>query len=113
MLRHVALCFLPCYAHLLYLHSFPTRRSSDLVAPRSPRPGRRPRSGSRAQRGGSRPGARGSRSEEDRSELQSPDQLVCRLLLERKKVVLRKRAHGEPVDDWVCLLLVTWDDDAV
>src|SRR5258708_30758119 len=32
---------------------------------------------------GSRPG--GSRSEEHTSELQSPDHLVCRLLLEKKK----------------------------
>src|SRR5258708_31083689 len=31
------------------------------------------------------PGAFGSRSEEHTSELQSPDHLVCRLLLEKKK----------------------------
>src|SRR5258708_28780198 len=30
--------------------------------------------------------ARGSRSEEHTSELQSPDHLVCRLLLEKKKI---------------------------
>src|SRR5947208_8519237 len=31
------------------------------------------------------PGPKGSRSEEHTSELQSPDHLVCRLLLEKKK----------------------------
>src|SRR5207244_13261730 len=64
---------------LRYLHSFPTRRSSDLLA--------------------APPGFRGRercplllmvsphevRSEEHTSELQSPDHLVCRLLLEKKK----------------------------
>src|SRR5258708_26861700 len=39
--------------------------------------------------GGSRSGRR---SEEHTSELQSPDHLVCRLLLEKKKVQPRKRA---------------------
>src|SRR5258708_10630276 len=34
---------------------------------------------------GRRSGRRGSRSEEHTSELQSPDHLVCRLLLEKKK----------------------------
>src|SRR5947209_14106530 len=86
-----------------YLHSFPTRRSSDLSAcpvPRDP-------SGSSdrpwAGRSGSRPGlawaasswaehldsaAAGpwlGRSEEHTSELQSRQYLVCRLLLEKKK----------------------------
>src|SRR5258708_31103550 len=36
-----------------------------------------------------RPGARSSRSEEHTSELQSPDHLVCRLLLEKKKQLLQ------------------------
>src|SRR5258708_31047090 len=35
--------------------------------------------------GGGKPGGRGQRSEEHTSELQSPDHLVCRLLLEKKK----------------------------
>src|SRR5258708_38429851 len=40
----------------------------------------------RAKQAGSRPGwATISRSEEHTSELQSPDHLVCRLLLEKKK----------------------------
>src|SRR5438552_7155430 len=35
------------------------------------------------------------RSEEHTSELQSPDHLVCRLLLEKKK--MRRQAHGPQV----------------
>src|SRR5258708_24488992 len=35
----------------------------------------------------------GRRSEEHTSELQSPDHLVCRLLLEKKKTKLRRRRH--------------------
>src|SRR5438094_5242296 len=77
------------------LHSFPTRRSSDLCGPRDryaicrPRCSRRAfgsaaRSrGARRSRGGS-PRER-ARSEEHTSELQSPYDLVCRLLLEKKK----------------------------
>src|SRR5438552_10373006 len=67
------------------LHSFPTRRSSDLVPEfdfgRSTyaRPFPHAHSSHPAGR------ARGSaRSEEHTSELQSPDHLVCRLLLEKK-----------------------------
>src|SRR5207244_12214258 len=92
-----------------YLHSFPTRRSSDLGVPRRKphahrsvgdvcRPGspafRRwrvwrnflfrhpshPRNRHSRQRRKA-----GERSEEHTSELQSPDHLVCRLLLEKKK----------------------------
>src|SRR5258708_30055951 len=37
------------------------------------------------------PGDRGRRSEEHTSELQSPDHLVCRLLLEKKKKRQRMR----------------------
>src|SRR5258708_25127341 len=36
---------------------------------------------------------RGKRSEEHTSELQSPDHLVCRLLLEKKKRSLQLTAH--------------------
>src|SRR5438552_5990197 len=81
------------------LHSFPTRRSSDLTPHHQKlRTGRRlvlllPRRGvhrgrrahpaelTSAQPTRSRP----RRSEEHTSELQSPDHLVCRLLLEKKK----------------------------
>src|SRR5947208_11073168 len=58
---------------------FPTRRSSDLSCRRSRREKwslhRPPRTGR----------AFATRSEEHTSELQSPDHLVCRLLLEKKK----------------------------
>src|SRR5690625_7228070 len=78
------------YRDLRVLHSFPTRRSSDL-APRSHRSGV---PGSRAPRdcaGGARRPPRGDppllpRSEEHTSELQSRGHLVCRLLLEIKKI---------------------------
>src|SRR5258708_18479655 len=39
-----------------------------------------------------------ARSEEHTSELQSPDHLVCRLLLEKKKQKLRKVANGLTFD---------------
>src|SRR5258708_31722823 len=37
-----------------------------------------------------------ARSEEHTSELQSPDHLVCRLLLEKKKKILRHQADPKP-----------------
>src|SRR5438552_7492968 len=66
------------------LHSFPTRRSSDLARRISVLRDRRHRALAppsevvRRRREG---------SGEHTSELQSPDQLVCRLLLERKKQI--------------------------
>src|SRR5437016_9696349 len=65
------------------LHSFPTRRSSDLAV----------RAGARAAVAGGRSAAARTpdcragraRSEEHTSELQSLTKLVCRLLLEKKK----------------------------
>src|SRR5438876_2596479 len=63
-------------------HSFPTRRSSDLVSRRGPQPtGSYPH----AHVHGGMVWACGYRSEEHTSELQSPVHLVCRLLLEKKK----------------------------
>src|SRR5438552_10049453 len=64
------------------LHSFPTRRSSDLTIKKPARDCVRWRSISsrRSRRFGPT-----ARSEEHTSELQSPDHLVCRLLLEKKK----------------------------
>src|SRR5258708_11101783 len=50
----------------------------------------------RKKRSTSLPAFLGSRSEEHTSELQSPDHLVCRLLLEKKKCLL-KRACIEPL----------------
>src|SRR5258708_17534586 len=37
-----------------------------------------------------------ARSEEHTSELQSPDHLVCRLLLEKKKTILHTNNRAEP-----------------
>src|SRR5438552_17430066 len=82
------------------LHSFPTRRSSDLLHVEEAEGGARkrtdrehcanrgdlPRAHQCLPRG---PFARGRRSEEHTSELQSPDHLVCRLLLEKKKEISR------------------------
>src|SRR5690606_41456908 len=86
-----------------HLHSFPTRRSSDLSyscdrasanrrlspspsSPWTPEPERHTRVPPRSRQVG-RPGSRASstRSEEHTSELQSRENLVCRLLLEKKK----------------------------
>src|SRR5206468_11118708 len=107
---HPLFFFLSCSSHHPDLHSFPTRRSSDLVAARCTRArGRRrrhrrpaPSSPSCPGRGRERNAAwslvRGprdrcmpwereaaARSEEHTSELQSRSDLVCRLLLEKKK----------------------------
>src|SRR5205807_8159395 len=88
-----------------HLHSFPTRRSSDLPdqLPRRHRrqparrerrlrtrphdPPGRDRSPRRSELHGGLLGTAGrGRSEEHTSELQSPCNLVCRLLLEKKKI---------------------------
>src|SRR5699024_12476679 len=86
----------PCFPPLLYLPSFPTRRSSDLVLPRLPVPrsdgqvpaglcrSPRPDRALPAPHRGAGPEVRGQRSEEHTSELQSRFDLVCRLLLEKK-----------------------------
>src|SRR5690606_41744654 len=82
--------FFSCYRDPRLLHSFPTRRSSDLgqlpsvernvesVSPLA-RPILRRPTGSAQDRG------LVGRSEEHTSELQSRENLVCRLLLEKKK----------------------------
>src|SRR5204863_8544661 len=71
------------------LHSFPTRRSSDLGPAGPPGLRRRDQARSRRRRPAQRPrlcpGPPGPRSEEHTSELQSRRDLVCRLLLEKKK----------------------------
>src|SRR5688572_31563480 len=73
------------------LHSFPTRRSSDLRPARFPRALARQRrtrtvvSVRRTLSGSARLFAAVRRSEEHTSELQSQSNLVCRLLLEKKK----------------------------
>src|SRR5205807_8762450 len=85
---HLVFFFFTGYGIPHALHSFPTRRSSDLLLAvgRQPRPfGRR-----RRRRSGRssllllRSRRRLRRSEEHTSELQSPCNLVCRLLLEKK-----------------------------
>src|SRR5437879_12171839 len=64
-----------------HLHSFPTRRSSDLQRPLSARPLPPPLSRESVDD----VDLTEDRSEEHTSELQSPMYLVCRLLLEKKK----------------------------
>src|SRR5688500_19727747 len=81
------------------LPSFPTRRSSDLPGPAVREAGGAPEGGAEPQPSAPLPGdvraaepglrgarllGRGVRSEEHTSELQSPCNLVCRLLLEKK-----------------------------
>src|SRR5207302_2358856 len=91
----------PCYRPHPALHSFPTRRSSDLsisLQISTPLPSAKPSAFTahrppsevtnlRAADGSSKVPARavGMRSEEHTSELQSRENLVCRLLLEKKK----------------------------
>src|SRR5690606_40379424 len=104
--------FLQCYVHPPALHSFPTRRSSDLASASarsgSPSCSRMPKveSSSRATESLATISSRNARatsfstmlalerpiaalmsarSEEHTSELQSRENLVCRLLLEKKK----------------------------
>src|SRR5207244_12477261 len=82
------------YADHRDLHSFPTRRSSDLPIspasrPRSCSPPNTTRCVTKARRTpiDCAPPV-SQRSEEHTSELQSPDHLVCRLLLEKKNKIL-------------------------
>src|SRR5437899_9570351 len=79
----ISVFFFYCYGGHRDLHSFPTRRSSDL---------RWPSERSARLRGARRcrhspPSAWFRRSEEHTSELQSLRHLVCRLLLEKKKKI--------------------------
>src|SRR5690606_41624722 len=95
--------FLYLYLFLVSLHSFPTRRSSDLGgrlgrgagAPRSDRRGRPPpdpvlRGRHAGAAGGAHRRAAAAidaiRSEEHTSELQSRENLVCRLFLEKNNI---------------------------
>src|SRR5438034_1491487 len=95
------------------LHSFPTRRSSDLFwneAPKSPTlvspycesrmlPGLMSRWITPCWNAYSSARMHLKRSEEHTSELQSHSDLVCRLLLEKKKKRKHERAHIEQLDD--------------
>src|SRR5438132_10851719 len=98
--------FFSCYGGHLDLHSFPTRRSSDLSAshctdpagPFAPPSATRLRTscrGRRAPAAGRGSGGAG-RSEEHTSELQSHSDLVCRLLLEKKKIIRHDRHSKGP-----------------
>src|SRR5438105_9379205 len=86
--------FFSCSCALRDPHSFPTRRSSDLYATASAAMKSRPLQSAssaaastapRLSLGWHVPSERQSRSEEHTSELQSRVDLVCRLLLEKKK----------------------------
>src|SRR5205085_6465396 len=107
---HICPFIFSCYRHPRYLHSFPTRRSSDLatcmclrcsswrrgaarrISRRSPGPA------SRSSRTGAGSRSSAPRSEEHTSELQSQSNLVCRLLLEKKKTTLSEDSHDNGFD---------------
>src|SRR5438552_101450 len=87
--------FFSCSGDHRDLHSFPTRRSSDLVLLERLRDVAFGLERARIEQmpgGGAEIGVvTDERSEEHTSELQSPDHLVCRLLLEKKKKKERGR----------------------
>src|SRR5438552_4311660 len=89
---HLVGVFFQCFDAHRDLHSFPTRRSSDLgSSAASDATGDRLVLGAQLvsePRGGALASRNGPRSEEHTSELQSPDHLGCRLLLEKKKPAL-------------------------
>src|SRR5205085_12504887 len=87
--------FFQCYRHHRDLHSFPTRRSSDLGHRGVLGPGERFRRQYGQPAGAALAGVAGLRSEEHTSELQSQSNLVCRLLLEKKKKKQRTETHNE------------------
>src|SRR5690348_17992862 len=107
---HCIVFLFECYAAHRHLHSFPTRRSSDLllagridlavhsfkdlpVAPTAGLaiaavPARGPVEDTLCAPAGTTLATLAARSEEHTSELQSPVHLVCRLLLEKKNTKL-------------------------
>src|SRR5438034_5127296 len=95
--------FLQCSGDPRDLHSFPTRRSSDLGSTREARrAGRKPANAATPiMTDAVTTMVKGSvdlrpyRSEEHTSELQSHSDLVCRLLLEKKKQKQRKNNKRE------------------
>src|SRR5688500_19402626 len=86
------MCIPPCNVYRSDLNFFPTRRSSDLQVPGAAALQHRQRgerSPPRRERGAAGghldlPRRHADRSEEHTSELQSPCNIVCRLLLEKK-----------------------------
>src|SRR5438876_3886035 len=107
--RSAHMFFFSSYAHHRHLHSFPTRRSSDLISCSKPSWWPSPAAWKAPSRCSSscqspppvRPCGT-TRSEEHTSELQSPVHPVCRLLLEKKKhlafLVLRARISAGAVE---------------
>src|SRR5207249_10506204 len=93
--------FLHVYSHPPHLHSFPTRRSSDLgnFNPDDPAT---IKTGSSAKYGANVAhvilNPDGTRSEEHTSELQSRFDLVCRLLLEKKKALNKQAQDAEVLE---------------
>src|SRR5207302_10842000 len=89
-----SLFFFQCSAAHPDLHSFPTRRSSDLHPEKAavePRAQEMPQVGVDHAPVGI--GFQAIRSEEHTSELQSRENLVCRLLLEKKKKKIKKKGR--------------------
>src|SRR5205809_1479518 len=84
--------FFSCAGDLRVLHSFPTRRSSDLADASAARSSSTGRSRDSAVSTSAFRMVSGVRSEEHTSELQSRLHLVCRLLLEKKKT--REQVHN-------------------
>src|SRR5690606_41337435 len=82
-IRTLRVCFINGVRDPRHLHSFPTRRSSDLGSSPS---SRSPNRSLLARRRRSWRDWSSPRSEEHTSELQSRVKLVCRLLLEKKKI---------------------------
>src|SRR5207244_9936436 len=78
---------------------FPTRRSSDLIQHIETIAFGDDGAGSERWFSRRHRGRRENRSEEHTSELQSPDHLVCRLLLEKKKKKREKRDGRETISD--------------
>src|SRR5699024_12284267 len=98
LVYHPPICrfSLPCSGHHRDLHSFPTRRSSDLCDGRKSLSNggnsfhqwakfRAPRASDSNSGTSANDHRKQTRSEEHTSELQSRFDLVCRLLLEKKK----------------------------
>src|SRR5207244_12301754 len=101
-----------CYRAPQVLHSFPTRRSSDLeyVLLKPPTVTvRSAMSPTVARLVWRLPSYTRCRSEEHTSELQSPDQLVCRLLLE-KRTPLDWLIHQDGCINWSGFLKLSTHD---
>src|SRR5437867_9617743 len=99
----VSAFFFSCSGDHRDLHSFPTRRSSDLRAGHIMLPAPRRKAVPRW-RTPPAVGVLAVRSEEHTSELQSPYDLVCRLLLEKKKKQIKQLKNIKLKDPTVALI---------